>query len=149
MTSSVSLVPLLLLALGCSALDNCPDGMAKTDPPIVIDSGAVDESGTSYASAPWNGELHAFHAKSNYRFTHELGFTPLIVKVYLSYDKHGTNNMEAGSVAESAGNQDLIQCVDSHVIDIRNDTCEDDFFITVRATGRDPTDLGDECTRTQ
>ena len=143
MTSSCS--PWFLAAIcasfGCSSLDNCPTALA----PITITTGKSDVQNQSFESAPWSGTLDAFPAKTELRFEHELGFTPLNVKAYLSFKQEGTNGADHGSVAESAGNQDLITCVDSHVIFVVNDTCEKSFYIRVTANGTAPNDLGDTC----
>lgn len=127
----------LLVTTACSDLHNCPSGREE---PIVIDHGLSDIEHETYLSAPLSGPLDAFPAKTKLRFEHELGFIPAIVKVYLAFDPRGTNGSDSGSVAESAGNQALISCVDAHVIEVRNDTCEDGFYISVVATDVAPTD---------
>lgn len=142
MISRFSLSTLALVVLsGCSALDNCPEGQAA----IEITTGKSDPDAQSYESAAWRGELDAFPAKTALIFRHELGFTPLHVEPYLSFTKDGTHDADGGSVALSAGNQTLIDCVDSHVIVIRNDTCEKDFYIRVEAFGTALHDEGDSC----
>jgi hypothetical protein len=133
-----------LAAFGCGSLDNCPDALD----PITIDTGKTDVDKLVYESAPWDGGpagLDPFPAKTELRFKHGLGVTPLIVKAYLSFTKNGTNGASGGSVAESAGNQDLIECVDSHVIVLKNDTCERSFFVRVVAAEQAPEDLADKC----
>ncbi len=130
-------------ALGCSSLDNCPEGQTE---PIVIETGVSDKVAATYESAPWSGPLDSFPAKTALAFVHDLGVTPLHVEPYLAFKKEGTNGASGGSVALSAGNQTLIDCVDSHVIIVRNDTCEKDFVIRVEAFGVGK-DLGDECSQ--
>lgn len=137
------LVAALCACFGCSSLDNCPSALD----PITIETGATDQEHLSYESAPWSGTLDAFPAKTELYFKHDLGITPLNVKAYLAFSKEGTNGADHGSVAESAGNQDLISCVDSHVIVVHNDTCEKSFFIRVTADGVAPKDLGDSCSK--
>jgi hypothetical protein len=41
----------------------------------------------------------------------------------------------------------LIDCVDSDVIVVRNDTCEKRFFIRVDAVGARKVDRGNECSK--
>ena len=140
MTDALSLRLLGLLAAvtalgGCSELDNCPD----SKDPITIETGMSDASTFTYESAP-DDVLDAFPAKTVLTFKHELGFTPLIVEPYLAFSKDGTNGSGGGSIALSAGNQDLIDCVDAHVIEIKNDTCEGSFFIRVTASDAAPAD---------
>lgn len=119
------------LLAGCSELDNCPDGRD----PIVIDGGHSDPEAHEYTSASFGGPLDAFPAKTELVFEHGLGVAPLDVHTYLSFKAVGTNDERGGSVAESAGNQALIECVDSRVIVVKNDTCEPNFFIRVTASG--------------
>jgi hypothetical protein len=122
-----------LLLLGCSGLDNCPDAATKA---IEIKDGTTDKMALFYESASWTGEprdeeprkRHPFPAKTCLRFLHELGATPEVVTTYLSFEADGSD------VTENAGNQGRIKCVDDHEIVIKNDTCEEDFFIRVAAT---------------
>lgn len=124
----------LLATAACSDLRNCADDVKE---PIVIDHGVSDATLLAYDSAGgWGDGEHrfdAFPAKTKLRFEHEMGVIPLGVKAYLAFDSKGTDAKDAGSVAESAGNQDLINCVDAHVIEVKNDTCESGFYIRVIA----------------
>jgi hypothetical protein len=117
------------LLTGCGVLDNCPDG----HDPITIDTGSTDPEMQLYWSADWEGPRDAFPAKTELIFEHHLGGTPRIVQAYVSFSSEGTD------VTPSAGNQSEINCVDSQVIKIFNNTCEDHFFIVVSASGIDPT----------
>jgi hypothetical protein len=152
---ALSALLLLVLSSGCSDLRNCPNDNPDTvSVPITKDriedgKSLSDPVAITYQSAPdWN--LDEFKAKTKYRFFHELGVTPLVVKIYLSFEQTGTgtdpehndkNESKPGSIAESAGNQALINCKDAHVIEIHNDTCED-FFVSVVATDAVPTKDG-------
>jgi hypothetical protein len=128
------------VSCGCSSLDNCPNG---TDTPIVIDTGTTDKAALTFESAPWDGKLDAFPAKTQLEFKHDLGVTPLLVKAYLSFRDVGTNDHDGGSVTEIAGNEGPLECVDSHVIVVKNDTCENGFFIRVVAIGASPSSSPD------
>ncbi|HVY30072.1 MAG TPA: hypothetical protein VHB79_26125 [Polyangiaceae bacterium] len=138
---ALSALLLLAASTGCSDLRNC----AEDNPNVVeipngrrLDDGRIagvsDKTAITYQSAPDNA-LDPFPAKTKLRFRHELGVTPLFVKIYLSFDPIGTGTKKdpGGSNAESAGNQALIDCKDAHVIEVRNDTCQD-FFIEVVAS---------------
>ena len=125
---------------GCSELDNCPD----SKDPITIDTGTSDPATVRYASSP-DDALDAFPAKTELIFKHELGVTPLVVQPYLAFSKDGTDNGGPGSYAPTAGNQALITCKDSHVIKIKNDTCEASFFIQVVAIGEAFQNNGNAC----
>ncbi len=125
----------LTATCGCSGLDNCPDG---SDQAIPIDTGTTDQASLTFESAPWAGPLDAFPAKTQLAFKHDLGVTPLLVKAYLSFSKVGTNENDPGSVTEVAGNEGPLDCIDSKVIVVKNDTCEKGFFIRVVALGASP-----------
>lgn len=144
MTNASPLFFLAVLLGGCGALDNCPDGQAE---PIVITGRRSDADEQTFESVTWSGPLDSFPAKSALAFEHGLGFTPLDVEPYLSFTPEGTRDADGGSVALSAGNQSLIECVDSNVIVLRNDTCENGFYIRVTAHGRALQDLGDKCSK--
>jgi hypothetical protein len=126
---------LLAIGGGCSDLRNCPEGRSE---PIVIDHGATDKEAVTYESAPYDGPLDPFPAKTRLRFQHELGVVPLFVETFLSFEQHGTNGNGPGNISESAGNQTLIECVDAHVIEVLNDTCESSFFIRIVAAEEAP-----------
>jgi hypothetical protein len=131
----------LSLALGagclvaCSALDNCPESKPARD----IEEGTTDSESLVYESAPWEGPLHEFPAKTRLRFFHELAATPQFVTTYLSFSESGTGSSDA---TENSGNQGRIECVDARLIQIRNDTCEN-FYIRVvaQATPASRTDI--------
>jgi len=112
---------------GCSELDNCPE----SESPKLIETGTTDTQTLSYVSAAWDGPLDDFPAKTRLSFVHQLGVTPEIVNSWVSFSGQGTGGSD---VTENAGNQGRIECVDSRVIQITNDTCEDRFFIRVVAT---------------
>lgn len=117
----------LLLALaalpGCSELDNCPD----EGKPIVINTGTTDLDSLMYWSASLNGPRDAFPAKTTLHFTHDLGVTPEVVNTYVAFKGEGSD------VSENTGNQGRIKCVDDREIVIKNDTCEESFYIVVTA----------------
>jgi hypothetical protein len=139
------ITPLLVACLsGCGALDNCPEGLSE---PVRITTGTSDRDALTYESVGWSGPLDAFPAKSALVFEHGLGFTPALVEPYLSFKPEGTHDADGGSVALTAGNQSLIDCVDSSVIVIRNDTCEKSFYIRVFAYGVSKDDREDRCSK--
>lgn len=124
--NATPMIVLLVLGACSSVTSGCPD----EQPARTLDSGATDSQSLFYESAPWTGPLDSFPARSELIFQHRLGLTPQIVMTYLSFSKNGTADTD---VAENAGNQGLIECVDSEIIRIRNDTCEGGFYIRVVA----------------
>jgi hypothetical protein len=132
----------LAATCGCSELDNCPDGR---DEAIVIDRPSathVDEL-VFESSAGWEN-FDAFPAKTELKFTHELGVKPYFVTSYLSFTAKATNGNGGGSFTEAAGNEVAFQCIDSHSIVIKNDTCEESFFVKVVAAALPDGDPNDD-----
>lgn len=128
---------LLTAGSGCSDLRNCAE--EKSEPiPGGVDHPVVDKQLKTYWSAAPGYDLDAFPAKTKLLFEHHLGFVPAVVNVYLSFEAHGTNGSGAGSISPSAGNQSLIDRWDAEAIEVRNDTCENGFYILVTATGEVP-----------
>ncbi len=134
---SLALLALLPLLASCSELDNCPDAASE---PIVIESGATDLAALFYESSRWDEPRQAFPAKTCLRFKHGLEATPEIVNTYVSFDSSG------GDSSENAGNQGRIECVDDDEIVIRNDTCEDSFYIRVAAHASGSSHAETHCT---
>jgi hypothetical protein len=132
----------LAVACGCSDLDNCPDAQAPIS--IANEPGSTDVDSLYFESAPWGGPLAPFPAKTELRFEHGLGVTPLLVKAYLSFSKEGTSDNDAGSLTEVAGNEGPYECIDHKLIVIKNDTCEKSFFVRVVAMGASPSDDGED-----
>jgi hypothetical protein len=139
LTMTKLLAPLLLLPLllGCSELDNCPDeGETIT---LSLDDRRSDPETGFYESSPWEGPRDAFPAKTLVRFEHGLGTTPDIVEPYLSFWPKDNN------VSPSTGNQSLIRCVDNTDIWLKNDTCEESFYIRVVAVASGTLDTACSC----
>ena len=122
----------LAVACGCSELDNCPDGRD----PITIDRPeATDLETLTFESSPGWESFDEYPAKTELRFKHGLGVVPFDVHSFLSFTREATNGKEGGSFTEAAGNSAEFECIDSHTIVIRNDTCERSFFVKVVALG--------------
>jgi hypothetical protein len=119
-------ISVVLLLSGCSELDNCPDDDGQTSMAAATES-STDSAAGIYTSCPWEGPRDPFPAKVTLRFEHGLPATPEIVTSYVSFASTGSD------VTENAGNQGRIRCVDDTEIWIKNDTCEEDFFIRVVA----------------
>ena len=118
----------LAVTCGCSDLDNCPDERE----PITIDRPeATDKDVWMFeSSAGWDA-FDEYPAKTKLKFKHDLG-VPLSTHAFLSFKAKATSE---GSYTEAAGNSVEFDCVDSHTIVIKNDTCERGFFVKVVAFG--------------
>jgi hypothetical protein len=153
MTKPLLVLALASLALGCSELDNCPDSAsyavevgeyeAGAAPAAAGAGGAGDDAAAaaslSYESSAWDERRSRFPAKTCLRFRHNLGTTPEVVTSYVSFTALGSD------VTENAGNQGRIKCVDDYEIVIKNDTCEDSFFIRVAAHASGASSTGQHC----
>ena len=144
-TRALTLLAALLL-WGCSDLDNCPDAPSTAIRVPISEAsaggaGSADDSTGVYESSAWGEARVAFPAKTCMRFDHDLGTTPEIVTSYVSFERTGSD------VTENAGNQGRIKCVDSEQIVIKNDTCEDGFYIRVVAYAGHAPGSGDTSTR--
>jgi hypothetical protein len=118
-----------LSSVGCqtSSCDRAADAIT------VANSDGVRGDNTWF-SAPFhdpNGVLVGtpyahFYPARTITFEHDLGSVPSF-QISLAFSDHG-------SLAPGAGNEDLLECEDDHVIQLKNDTCSD-FFIWVQAQG--------------
>ncbi len=124
MTKLVAFVAFSALSLGCEVLGNCPP---ESDP-ITMDTGTTDVDALVYASGPIDGPRTHFPAKTFVHFIHDLGYMPDDVNSKVSFTELGSDS------SENTGNQGRIKCVDDHEIVIKNDTCEEDFWIQVSAS---------------
>jgi len=134
-----SLLLLVLALCGCSELDNCPDGSEDQLVPVTASGVVSDPESGVYSSSSWQGPHQPFPAKTLMRFEHGLDTTPEVVVTYVSFDDTPTD------VSENAGNQGRIYCVDNTDIWIKNDTCEEDFYVRVYAWASGTTDTPCTC----
>lgn len=142
MSALRSLVASTLLLLGVAssfapAACSPPCETSESDP-VRVTGGTADPSGTVYQSSAWEGPYLHFPGGRRYQLEHHLGRTPTIVTTYLSFDE---NPIPGSNVAESAGNQAVIEAVDDEIIQIRNDTCAE-FWLRVTAIAAPPSDAG-------
>jgi len=138
----LSVLAALVATCGCSELDNCPD---PRDPITIDRPEATDKANSIFdSSAGWEA-FDEFPAKTELRFKHDLGL-PVVVQSYLSFTAQATNGAGGGSFTEAAGNEVSWECIDSHWIVIKNDTCERSFFVKVVAEGKPDADMTvDKC----
>jgi hypothetical protein len=117
-------------SVGCqtSTCDRAPDAIT------VANSDGVRGDNTWF-SAPYHdptvdlvGTPYAhFYPARTITFQHDLGSLPTAVGIWLAFSDHGY-------LAPGDGNEDLVECMDDHVIQLKNDTCSD-FYIWVTMQG--------------
>jgi len=94
---------------------------------IPFEGGSVNASGTVYETSDWTGPLLHFPAGRRYLLdVHGLRSRPELVNTYVAFEERPDN------LSESAGNQVVIEAVDTEVVVVRNDTCAE-FFLRVVA----------------
>ncbi|HXS16711.1 MAG TPA: hypothetical protein VN764_05965 [Polyangiaceae bacterium] len=131
--TSLGLTSSTAASLGCS------DCSVYGQDPVVYEGGTTNASRTIYQSSAVEAPLLHFPQGRVYEFHHGLGAAPVTVDIFVSFceqlqscdktsDKKNPNN-----VALSAGNQSLIEAWDDEVVVIRNDTCENNFYVRVVA----------------
>ncbi len=135
-------LPALSALAGCSELDNCPDAL---DDDITIDrpEGAHLDELVYESSAGWE-DFDPYPAKTSLRFKHGLGVVPYAWESFVSFTKQATNGNGGGSATEAAGNEAVLECVDSYEIVITNDTCEESFYVKLVAWGFSDGVAGDD-----
>ena len=133
MTRLGSLACIALLApsfLGCA--QSCP--RESEDTPKRYTGGNTSPDRTFYETNDWKGSFVDFPAGRRLALVHGLRETPNELRSYLAFDEHPFPQNGEGFVAESAGNQVLIEDVNDEFIRVRNDTCEHFFLRIVAST---------------
>ncbi len=133
----------LLISLGLTSSTaaslGCSDCSVHGQAPVVYEGGTTNPSRTIYQSSAVEAPLLHFPQGRVYEFHHGLGAAPVTVDIFVSFcEQLGTCENSASKVAPdnvslSAGNQSLIEAWDDEIILIRNDTCENNFYLRVVA----------------
>ena len=127
----------LLVPSLVSCTQNCP--RESEDTPKRYTGGNTSPDRTYYETNDWKESFVDFPAGRRLALVHGLRETPIELRSYLAFDAHPFPQNGAGFVAESAGNQVLIEDVNDEFIRVRNDTCEH-FYLRIVAS----TDLVDD-----
>ncbi|MCH2109184.1 MAG: hypothetical protein MK135_07640 [Polyangiaceae bacterium] len=109
--------------------------------------GTVLPSGYTYESSAVDAPLLHFPAGRVYEFEHGLGARPVTINTYVSFCEQlgrcAENDLTApGNIAESAGNQAVIEEWNDEFIRIRNDTCAEFYVRLVAALDPAPLSNG-------
>ena len=121
------LTALLIAPSGCITdigPETCP--RPESDEPTVYDGGST--VGGTYSTSDWDSDLLPFPGGAYYELRHQLGVTPQLVQVYLSF---GADGLADGSIAPAAGNQAEIKAIDDEKIVLLNGTCSDSYVLVV------------------
>ena len=105
----------------------------------MYEGGTTNASQTIFESSDPEDLMLHFPQGRTYQFRHGLGTTPTAVNIYVSFCEQLTKCGSADSktnpnnVSLAAGNEALIEVWNEDMIQIRNDTCENNFYVRVVA----------------
>jgi hypothetical protein len=125
-----------LTPLGCET--SCGDG--DSDPVLWVDGSSTTADGTlTYESTPMNGTWLHFPSGRRFRLVHDLGTANLSIQAYLSFRPQplGSDPSERGSFVMVSGNVALVSNVTEESLMVENNSCENDYYLFVRAVGHD------------
>jgi hypothetical protein len=115
--------------LACSS--SCP---RESDDGKRYEGGKTSSDRSYYETNAWDAPFVDFPAGRRWALVHGLGTTPIELRSYLAFKSKPLPAGDKGFVAESAGNQVLIEGVDAESIRVRNDTCEHFYLRLVAST---------------
>lgn len=125
----------------------CSDCRVHGQDPIVYKGGKTNAARTIYESTPADEPMLHFPQGRTYTFYHGLGKVPYEAPIYVSFCEQPFNDAsdkclsKSNNVAPSAGNLGLFEAWDAEKITIRNDTCENNFYVRIVILA-DPSDDG-------
>ena len=120
-----------LVLFGCES--TCPRETEEV--PTPYEGGNTNTAATLYETNAWDESFVDFPAGRRLALHHGLESVPVEIRSYVAFKAEPVPDDETkpGFVAESAGNQVLIERVDDEVIRVRNDTCEH-FYLRLVAS---------------
>jgi hypothetical protein len=119
------------LALGCS-----PPCETSTSEAVTYDGGT--KANGVYESSAINGQYLHFPGGRRYALRHGLSTTPQVISIFVAFEEYP---LKENNFSPAAGNQAVIEVVDSEIVQVRNDTC-DDLYVRVVASGGGVSDAG-------
>jgi hypothetical protein len=122
----------LVAATLAACNQSCPRESEET--PKRYENGTTSADGTFYETNGWKDAFVNFPAGRRLALVHGLRDVPIELRSYLAFDAHPFPKSGEGFVAESAGNQVLIEDVTDEFIRVRNDTCENFYLRMVAST---------------
>jgi hypothetical protein len=121
------------LALGCNPPCETSDSEA-----VTYDGGT--QANGVYESSPIDGQYLHFPGGRRYELRHGLGTTPQLISIFVAFEEFP---LKENNISPAAGNQAVIEVVDSEIVQVRNDTC-DDLYVRVVASGGGASDAGSD-----
>jgi hypothetical protein len=130
----------LLVPVVTACGESCP--REAEDTARRYEKGTTSADGTVYETNAWDLPFVDFPAGRRWALVHGLRETPVEVRSYLGFKQNPLPKGGKGFVAESAGNQVLIEGVDEESVRVRNDTCEHFYLRLVASTVPSPDGSG-------
>lgn len=112
------------------------------------EGGRVLPSGTVYETGAIDEPLLPFDGGKTYDLVHGLGVTPTAVHGYVSFAPELTEDGDPldldqpNNIAETAGNQLVIERWDDEIVRVRNDTCGEFYLRVVLVADVDASSIG-------
>ncbi len=115
-------------------LSACGDCDTRGQTPIEY-TGGNNPTATTYETGGIFGEYLHFPAGRRFDLMHNLGVTPGQWETYVTFQRlpGQSSDDNTGNIAESAGNQAVVECADEQRLRVRNDTCAE-FYLRVFIT---------------
>jgi len=131
-----NLRPLLLAAGLTLSQAGCSPCQIRGQESERFEGGRVLPSGTTYETGGPTEPLLPFPGGKTYDLVHGLGVVPTSVQGYVSFASQLTEDGDPldidrpNNIAETAGNQLVIERWDEEIVRVRNDTCGE-FYLRV------------------
>jgi hypothetical protein len=126
--SLLALGVLLVLVSGCGTCST------RGQLPIEYHGGEPNLETMTYQTSEVFGEYLHFPAGRRFDLMHGLGVPPQAPVSWVSFQREPASRDDSGentgNIAESAGNQVVVECLDDERVRVRNDTCAE-FFLRV------------------
>ena len=116
----------------------CNTGCNKENADAEVRGGLLSPTCTSFQSSSIEQPYLHFPAGKRFQFHHGLRQTPLVVQSYLAFVPNPLPGDRNGNTAETAGNQVIIEHWNEEYVQVRNDTCEDEFYLRLVLLVDDP-----------
>jgi hypothetical protein len=127
------------VALVVSTLTACSSNCEREDEVAKrYTAGITSPDRTFYETNAWSASFLNFPAGRRIALVHGLRERPIELRSYLAFESHPLPENGDGFVAESAGNQVLIEGVDDETVRVRNDTCQHFYLRLVASTDTSP-----------
>ena len=120
---------LLLTAFLAQTLSGCGGCDTSGQDPIEFRGGNINASRTVYETGAFDDDLLHFPPGRVYDLVHGLLREPHTIHTYVSFDRRLQGD---ANLADSAGNQVVIESATNELIRVRNDTCAE-FYLRVAA----------------